>query len=90
VKVTVAHAGGDTYDVRIDERTRHAVTVPPAALERVQRDGESVESAVERVMQFLLRREPPESILSRFTFDDVARYFPEFWTEMAASRRTPG
>lgn len=82
----MAHAGGDAYDVRIEGRTRHTVTAPAAALQRVQRDGESAESAVERVMQFLLQREPPESILARFSFDDVARYFPEFWSEMAAAR----
>ena len=86
MNVTVAHAGGDAYEVRVGDRTRHTVTAPAAALQRVRRDGESAESAVERVMQFLLHREPPESILARFTLDDVARYFPEFWSEMAAAR----
>ena len=86
MRVTVAHAGGDAYDVRVEGRTRHTVTAPAAALQRVRRDGESAESAIERVMRFLLQREPPESILSRFSLDDVAGYFPEFWPEMAAAR----
>lgn len=85
----MAHAGGDDYDVRIEGRTRHTVTAPATALQRVQRAGESAESAIERVMRFLLQREPPESILSRFSLDDVARYFPEFWSEMAAVRNRP-
>jgi hypothetical protein len=85
VTITVRHAGGDEYEVRVAERTRHTVSAPQRSLQRILRDGETPEQAVERVFVFLLEREPPESILRRFGLDDVARYFPEFWEEMGAA-----
>jgi hypothetical protein len=86
--IQVDHAGGDDYWVGIGDRTRHTVTAPAAALRRLQPEGgsETPVQTVERVIRYLLDREPPESILSRFTLDDVARYFPAFWSEMAARR----
>lgn len=82
MNVTVSHAGGADYDVQIGDRTRHTVTVPPADMQRLQRGDETPEQSVERVMRFLLDREPPESIMRRFTLDDVVRYFPEFWSRV--------
>ena len=92
MNVQVDHAGGDDYVVRIGDRTRHTVTTPAAALRRLQPDGatETPEQAVERVVRYLLDREPPESIMSRFTLDDVARFFPSFWSDMASTSRHGG
>lgn len=84
MKVSVTHAGGDEYEVRVGERTRHTVSAPPATLQRLLRDGETPEQGIERVFAYLLDREPPESILRRFAVDDVSRYFPTFWSDMAA------
>jgi hypothetical protein len=80
--VAVTHAGGDDYEVQIAGRTQHTVTVPPGTMRRLLKPGESPEHGIERVMRFLLDREPPESIMRRFTLDDVVRYFPEFWSRV--------
>ena len=82
MNVTVSHVGGDDYAVQVGARTSHTVTVPPEKMQRLLRAGEQPEQAVERVVRFLLDREPPESIMRRFTLDDVVRYFPEFWSRV--------
>jgi hypothetical protein len=82
VNVRVSHAGGDEYAVEIVGRTRHTVSAPAKSLQRLLREGETPEHGIERVIAYLLDREPPESILRRFTLDDVPRYFPTFWSDM--------
>ncbi len=37
---------------------------------------------------FLLEREPPTSILSRFSLDVIGRYFPEYSTEIRGRHKT--
>ena len=81
-EVVVTHAGGDDYEVRVGDRTRHTVTATKAALQRLLTEGETPEQGITRVFRFLLDREPPESILRRFAVEDVARYFPSFWSDV--------
>ena len=70
-EVSVAQSG---------QRTRHAVTVSRADLERwaggTQRA--DVESLVARSFDFLLEREPPRSILPTFELSVIQRYFHDF------------
>ncbi len=70
-EVSVEHAG---------ERTRHTVTVTRSDLARWGRGDrrEDVEDLVRRSFDFLLQREPPGSILSRFDLSVIPRYFPEY------------
>lgn len=70
-RVNVDHAG---------ERTEHEVTVTRADLERWATGvgQEAVEDLVARSFAFLLEREPPGSILSRFDLSVIQRYFPEY------------
>jgi hypothetical protein len=42
-----------------------------------------VERLVRESFVFLLEREPASSILSRFSLQDIARYFPEYGEEIA-------
>jgi hypothetical protein len=60
-------------------RTRHRVTLQRATLARLA-PGASEEAFVAAAFEFLLEREPKESILSRFDVDVISRYFPEFET----------
>jgi hypothetical protein len=80
--VTVSALGEDRYTVRVGGRTEHRVTARPAVLERVARPGEAPEETLRRAFDFLLEREPPDSILRSFDLEDIARYFPEFWETM--------
>jgi hypothetical protein len=80
--VTVTSEGNDVYTVRVASRTQHRVTARPAVLQRVAAAGETPESTLRRAFDFLLDREPPESILRSFALEDIARYFPEFWEQM--------
>jgi len=80
-----AEARGEDWlcDVTVDQsgrRTRHAVTVRRADLERWA-DGtarEDVESLVAKSFDFLLEREPPSAILSTFDLSVIQRYFADY------------
>jgi hypothetical protein len=54
----------------------HQITVSQAELGRYGGDGPA--ALVERSFEFLLEREPKESILRRFAVSDIERYFPDF------------
>ena len=88
-EITVSPAGdGDpsVFDVRvIDEAssTEHRVTASNADLERLS-SGRSHEDLVRACFEFLLAREPKESILSSFDVAVIGRYFPEFEREIVS------
>jgi hypothetical protein len=84
--VTVrARPRGDDWlcDVTVEQsgrRTRHAVTVRRADLERWA-DGttrEDAEGLVARSFDFLLEREPPGAILASFELSVIQSYFAEY------------
>jgi hypothetical protein len=57
--------------------TEHEVTVSQADLDRLA-SGRSPEAFVRACFEFLLEREPKESILRAFDVSVIGRYFPEF------------
>jgi hypothetical protein len=60
----------------------HQVSLSRDLLSRLA-PGEDAEGFVRRCFEFLLEREPKESILGRFDVSVIARYFPEFEREIA-------
>jgi hypothetical protein len=60
--------------------TEHDVTVSPGDLERFGSSHGSPEAFVRACFEFLLEREPKESILRSFDVAVIGRYFPEFET----------
>jgi hypothetical protein len=72
----------------VDSRsaTHHSVEVSTADLDRWGR-GRSAEDLVRESFQFLLEREPKESILREFTLSVITRYFPDY--EKAITRGRP-
>ncbi len=68
-------------------RTDHRVTLRRVDLERLA-PGASPDQLVRASFEFLLEREPKESILRAFDLPDIGRYFPEF--ERSISRRLTG
>ena len=80
-----AEARGEDWlcDVTVNQsgrRTRHAVTVRRADLERWADGTErrDVESLVAKSFDFLLEREPPSAILSTFDLSVIQRYFADY------------
>jgi len=82
IDVTCASdAGGWTCDVAMHGRsveTHHQVTVSRADLERLEPGATDPAEVVRRSFEFLLEREPPESILRSFDLTVIGRYFPDY------------
>ena len=78
--ITVAHQSGNEYSVTVDEgatSTSHVVTVWPSDIARYAPEA-TPEELLDASFQFLLEREPKESILRRFELPVIERYFPEY------------
>ena len=58
--------------------TTHVVSVSAADLARLAPGARSPEDLVTRSFEFLLAREPRESIIARFDVTVIGRYFPEY------------
>jgi hypothetical protein len=74
-----------TAEVDVDEAgavTHHLVHMRPADLERWGH-GRKPEELVRRSFEFLLQREPKESILREFDLAVIQRYFPDYDQAMA-------
>jgi hypothetical protein len=72
------------FTVRVRDgrgETRHAVTLSAADFSRLGK-GAKPERVIEAAFAFLLKREPKESVLSRFDLSVIAQYFPEFEREL--------
>ena len=83
IEVTKAGETDDalTFDVQVTETgstSRHAVTLQRGDAESLGDRFSSPEDFVRRCFDFLLEREPKESILARFDVCDIGTYFPEF------------
>jgi len=76
---------GWVFDVTISERgseTVHMVTLSKTDYERLTEEKAPPESLIERSFEFLLQREPKESILRRFDLTKIGFYFPEYEREI--------
>jgi hypothetical protein len=82
--IEVQRTGADgqiVFDVRVkeaDSASRHEVTLSEEDYRTLGEGYRSPEAFVRACFQFLLEREPKESILSRFDVGVISRYFPEF------------
>jgi len=72
-QVTVAEGGSET---------RHSVTFTRADFQRLTTSGGTPQALVKRSFEFLLAREPKESILRSFALPEIGRYFPEYEREI--------
>jgi hypothetical protein len=81
--IAVSPLGAGRFRVRVDEggsSTEHEVAVSAEDLERLGAGYPSPEAFVRACFDFLLEREPKESILRSFDVTVIGRYFPEFET----------
>ena len=76
---------GTTYNVTVKEETSttHTVTMNDEDYQRISQGKCSPEELVKKSFEFLLQREPKESILSSFDITLISRYFPEYEEEIA-------
>jgi hypothetical protein len=87
-EITVRSSGDGRFAVRVEEdgsSTEHDVSVSADELERLG-VGRTPDAFVRDCFEFLLAREPKESILRSFDFSAIGRYFPEFEREIVRSR----
>ena len=79
------------FDVTVREaagHSTHRMTVTRADLADLRGEGADPERFVRDCFEFLLAREPKESIMSRFDVRDIARYFPEFRERISSAEDT--
>ncbi len=75
-----------TFQVTVSEggsQTSHRVTLTSGDYERLTGEACSPDELVRKSFEFLLEREPKESILGEFDITVIARYFPEYEREIA-------
>jgi len=87
-EITVRPAGQGHFWVRVEDgasATEHDVTVSTEDLERLGA-GRPPDAFVRDCFDFLLEREPKESILRSFDVSVIGRYFPEFEREIVRAR----
>jgi hypothetical protein len=79
-QLSIAPLGGGTFRVDVSEggsQTTHEVTVRPDTVSALAWPG-TLEELIRRSFEFLLAREPKESILRSFDLSVIRRYFPEY------------
>ena len=84
-KIEVEKTGNLEFRVRIIEKgseSTHHVSMKQDDYARLTGGKIEPEELVRRSFEFLLEREPKESILSRFDLSVISRYFPEFEREI--------
>jgi hypothetical protein len=80
-----ANDEGFEFAVTVEEAgdsSRHQITLAASDYERWAARSGSPEAFVTRCFEFLLEREPKESILSRFDVSEIRSYFPDFDEQM--------
>lgn len=78
--------GGWTLTVTVSEggsRTQHRVKLTRDDYDRLTGGRVSAEELVRRSFEFLLEREPKESVLREFDLLVIGRYFPEYEREIS-------
>ena len=71
--------------MRVAERgstSTHHVTLDPKDYVRLAGEKATPEDLIRKSFEFLLEREPKESILARFDLAVIGRYFPEYEREI--------
>lgn len=79
--IHVEKTGAEEFRVTVSEggsQTAHSVTVQPSYHQKLTQGKVSTEELIQKSFEFLLEREPKESILRRFELPVIGRYFPDY------------
>jgi hypothetical protein len=84
-KIEIEKIDQSKFRVRVSEagrETTHEVTLSPNDYTKLTNGKVEPEELLRRSFEFLLEREPKESILTRFDLSVISRYFPEYEREI--------
>jgi hypothetical protein len=84
-KIEVEKIGANHFQVRVDEggtASTHQVMLDPKYRAKLVGEKAEPEDLIRKSFEFLLEREPKESILTRFDLTVIGRYFPEYEREI--------
>ena len=76
------------FDVEVVEgntKTTHTVEVGKSYYEKLTSEKITPEELVRKSFEFLLKREPKESVLKEFNITKISYYFPEYEAEIRKS-----
>jgi len=85
-KIDVDETRPGEFRVTVSEgksRSTHTVTVDAVYARKLGGDAVDAAALVRRSFEFLLEREPKESILGTFALPVIGHYFPEYEREIA-------
>jgi hypothetical protein len=85
-EIAIRPVGEREFVVELSEggrQTTHRVTAPEQLGGGLELQSDDLPEIVRQSFEFLLEREPASSILSRFSLEDISRYFPEYERELA-------
>jgi hypothetical protein len=83
--IQVEHIDKDTFSVTVDEgetASKHEVELDDGYFESLTGGEGTKEELIKRSFEFLLEREPKETIMSRFHLSIIPQYFPEYEAEV--------
>lgn len=89
-RIKVDPQADGVFRVTVDEgasRSVHTIRLSPADWQRLTGGAATEKQLILYSFQFLLEREPKESILREFDLALISRYFPEY--EQSIRRRIP-
>ena len=78
---------GWEFEVEVKEgntKTRHKVRVNRSFYQKITQAKTPPETLVKKSFEFLLEREPAESILPEFNLEQISGYFPEYQEEIVS------
>ena len=84
-KIEVEKFDASHFRVRVIEsgsESSHQVTLNPKDCARLAGEGAEQEELIRKSFEFLLEREPKESILARFDLSVISRYFSDYEQEI--------
>jgi hypothetical protein len=84
-KIEVEKFDASRFRVRVIDawsESTHQVTLNPKDHARLAGEAVKPETLIRKSFEFLLEREPKESILGRFDLSVISRYFPEYEHEI--------
>lgn len=79
--ITVDKKDENTFQVKVDEggsQSEHTVTLEDRYYKKLTGGVIAREDLIKKSFEFLLEREPKESIMSKFDLNVISRFFPEY------------